>query len=74
MEDEILIRMLQPFIKFNLLLLHHNHTFYIISITNITSLSPCHHSLTESFPRAKLLFQQDILIQRQPILDIYEAC
>jgi hypothetical protein len=74
MEDEIVIRMLQPLIKFNLFLFHHNHSFYIISITNINFLSHCHHNLIESFPRVKLLFQQNVLVQTQPILDIYEAC
>jgi hypothetical protein len=74
MEDEILIRMLQPLIKFNLSLFHHSHTFYIISITNINFLSHSHHHLIESFPRVKLLFHQDILIYRQANLDTYAAC
>jgi hypothetical protein len=36
MEDEIIITMFHPVIKFNLFLFHHKHCFYIISITNIT--------------------------------------
>ena len=55
MDDEILMRMMQPLIKLYLSLFHDNHTFYIISIIKLKLFVKLSSQLDKNIPQGQTI-------------------